>query len=116
MNKSKKFIIGILSLSMLMMMAASVSADEEEPGVLDRTEEDSNAINEDDMVDTSTEDEPNLIAPSPETGEGSLIAQIDTTENKDTSSKSGTTNVIIVIGIAGAVGLATALIIIKNKN
>jgi hypothetical protein len=105
MNKTKKnFIFALVGLSILMMTAASVSADAE-PNLI--------------APNPNTTEDPNLIAPSPDTNEEpNLIAPRDILGNKDASSGDNnfTTGLILVIGIAGIAGLAAALIIFKKKN
>ena len=122
MNKTKKScIFALLGLFVLMMMVVSVSADEDdEPGILDRVDIDPDTFAENETDDfTTTDDEPNLIAPSPDIGEEPLIiAPGNTMENEDVLSGDNafTAGLILVIGIMGVVGLAVALIIFKNKN
>ena len=105
MNKTKKkCIFALLSLFVLMMTAASVNADE-----------DPNLI----APNPNTDQEPNLIAPSPNTDEEPLvIAPRDIKQSEDTLSGDNafTTNLILVLGISGVVGLAAVLIIFKKKN
>ena len=119
MNKTKKIcMIGLVGLFVLMMTAASVSADDEdEPGVLDRVDIDHDAFagNETDEP-VSTGDEPNLIAPGPDADEEPLIIAPGPMENEDASSADNTTGLILVTGITGAAGLAAAVIILKKKN
>lgn len=89
MNKTKKnFIFALVGLFVLMMTAASVSANEE-PNLI--------------APSPNTDQEPNLIAPSP---------------NKDALSGDNafTTGLILAIGILGVAGLAGALIFFKKKN
>jgi hypothetical protein len=133
MNKTKKnCIFALLGLFVLMMTAASVSADEnDEPGILDRLDVDPDAFAEN-MIDdsTSTDDEPNLIAPGPDSDEEPnlispnpnadkeplIIAPGNTMEKEDVLSGENnlTTGLILVIGISGIAGLAIALIIFKK--
>ena len=95
MNKNKiKGIIAIAGFFMLMMTAASVNADDEEIGILDReviNYEDNGDIIYDDTV---SGDEPNLISPNPDDGDlGPLIiAQDDTIGTNDDSSGIFTSN------------------------
>jgi hypothetical protein len=105
MNKTKKnFIFALVGLSILMMTAASVSADEE-PILI--------------APNPNTTEDPNLIAPSPDTNEEpNLIAPRDILGNKDASSGDNnfTTGLFLVIGIAGIASLAAGLVIFKKKN
>ena len=121
MNKDKiKGVIAIAGLFMLMMTAASVSADpDDEPGVIDRE----TTILYDDSSDngydiTASGDEPNLISPNPDDGDlGPLIlAPEDNLDNKDDSSEIFTSNFFIVVGLSGFAGLALGLVIFgRNK-
>lgn len=119
MNKTKKnCIIGLVSLFVLMMTAASVSANEEdEPYLIEREKIDPDELVGDETGEIgSTEEEPNLISPSPENDEDPLIiASMDTIGIKDRSYVDNTTPAVFVAGIVGFVGLATTLIIIKKK-
>jgi hypothetical protein len=105
MNKTKKnFILALVGLFVLMMTAASVSANEE-PNLI--------------TPSPDTNEEPNLIAPSSDTNDEPLIiAPGEAMENKDTLSGDNafTTGLILVIGISGIAGLAAALIIFKKKD
>lgn len=119
MNKiEKNGILAIVGFYMLMMMAASVSADEE-LRVLDRQEIDTVTVLLEDVDDSpSIEDEPNLISPGPgDDGESLIIAPAGNSEYEDTSPEENrfTTGLLITIGIAGLVGLGAALIIFRNK-
>jgi len=133
MNKTKKkCIFAILGLCMLMMTAASVNADEDDiPVILDRVEIDPDAIAENVTDDyTVTGEEPNLIAPSPNTDEEPnlispstdtdeeplIIAPMDIKQNEDVLSGDNafTAGLILVIGISGIAGLAVALVIFKK--
>jgi len=103
------------------MTAVSVSANEEdEPGILDRVDIDIDAFAVNEIDDsTTTDEEPNLIAPNPDADEEPLIiAPGDSMENDDALSGDNgfTTGLIIAIGISGVASLATALIIFKKKN
>jgi len=133
MNKNKKkCIIAITSLFVLMMTAASVNADEnDEPGILERLDIDPDAFPEN-MTDdyTSTDGEPNLIAPSPDSEEEPnliapnlesdeeplIIASRDIKQNEDAliGENAFTAGLILVIGISGFVSLAIALVIFKK--
>ena len=105
MNKTKKnFILALVSLFMLMMTAASVSADDE-PNLI--------------APSPDTNEDPNLITPNPGTDEEPLvIAPRDVKENENAlfGDNTITTGLIVVIGIAGITGLVAALIIFKKKN
>ena len=133
MNKTKKnCIFALLGLFVLMMTAASVSADEDvEPGILDRLDVDPDAFTENMTDDSaSTYDEPNLIAPSPDSDEEPnlitpspntdeeplIIAPMDSMENEDAllGDNAFTAGLILVIGISGFVSLAIALVIFKK--
>jgi hypothetical protein len=117
MNKKTNYIIGLVGLFVLMMAAASVSADEDEPGILDRTESNSDELVENQIDDSSSSDEePNLISPSPNDDLGPLIiAPMDETGSQDELSEDNNITIVFVAGIVGFVALATALIIIKKK-
>ena len=115
MNK-KNCILLLVGLFVLMMTAASVSANEEnEPGALGRENANPDVSIGDET--SSTDEEPNLIAPGPDADEEPLIiAPMDSIENKDASSEGNSTAIIFVAGIVGAVVLITALIILKKKT
>ena len=119
MNKDKiKGLITIAGFFMLMMTAASVSADpDDEPGVMDRE-----AIEYDDSGDgydiTTSGDEPNLISPNPDDGDLGplLLAPGDNLENKEDSSKIFTFNFLLVVGLSVFARLSLGLIIFgRNK-
>jgi hypothetical protein len=100
-----------------MMTAASVCANEDEPGVLDRAES-----NPDEFVDNQTDnssssnEESDLISPSPDDDLGPLIiAPMGETGSQDELSEDNNITIVFVAGIVGFVGLATALIAIKKK-
>ena len=117
MSNKKNCIIGLVGLFVLMMTAATVSANEDEPVLLDRVESASDEF-VDDQTDnlSSSDEEPNLISPSPDDDLGPLIiAPMDETGSQDESSKDNTISIVFVAGIVGFVGLAAALIIIKKK-
>ena len=124
MNK-KNCIFTLVGLFVLMMMAASVSADEEnEPVLLGRenadpdnfvADETSSTDDEPNLIAPAPDEEPNLIAPAPDE-EPALIAPMDAIENQDASTEGNSTAIIFVAGIVGAVVLITALIIIKKKT
>ena len=120
MNKTKKnCILVLLSLFVLMMTEASVSANEDdEPGILDRVDTDPEESNENEIYDSpSIADEPNLISPKTDTDLGPLIiAPGEGIENADISSGDNnfTADLILVIGISGFAGLVAALIIFKK--
>ena len=133
MNKTKKScIFAILSLFVLMMTAASVNADEaDEPSILDRVDIDPAVIDENVADDyTITGEEPNLIAPNPDTDvepnlispssetdeEPLVIAPRDIKQSEDTliGDNAFTAGLILTIGISGIVGLAVALVIFKK--
>ena len=122
MNKTKKkCIFVLLGFLVLMMTAASVNADEDGvPSILDRIDIDPNTIAENETDDSiSTGEEPNLISPSPNIDEESLIIaprDIKQNENALSGDNTFTTGLILIIGISGIAGLAAALIILKNKN
>jgi hypothetical protein len=118
MNKNKKnFIFALVGLSVLMMAASSVSANEE-PNLIapsPDTSQEPNLI----APSPNTGQESNLIAPSPDTNEQPLIiAPRDVKENKDALSGDNafSAGIILVIGTAGIAGLAAALIIFKKRN
>lgn len=117
MSNKKNCIIGLVGLFVLMMTAASVCANEDEPSVLDRTESGSDEFVDNPTDDSSSSDEePNLISPSPNDDlEPLIIAQMDETSSQDELSKDNNNTIVFVAGIVGFVGLATALIIIKKK-
>ena len=120
MNKNKiKGLIAIAGIFILMMTAASVSANEDdEPGILDRVDTDPEESNENEIYDSpSIADEPNLISPGTDTDLGPLIiAPGEGIENADISSGDNnfTADLILVIGISGFAGLVAALIIFKK--
>lgn len=119
MNKTKKnCILVLLSLFVMMMTAASVSANEDdEPGILDRVDTDPKEFNENETYDSTSIEEPNLISPGPDTDQGLLIITPGKEiENADISSGDNnyTTDLILVIGISGFAGLVAALIIFKK--
>ncbi len=122
MNKIKKNgILAMAGLFMVMMAATSVSATEEdEPGVLDRVDITTDTAPDDNMDDTtSNEDEPNLISPNTDAdGEPLIIAPAGNSEYEDTvpEDNSFTTGLLLVMGLSGLVSLGVALIIFKNKN
>ncbi|PNX46224.1 MAG: hypothetical protein BV457_08070 [Thermoplasmata archaeon M9B1D] len=117
MRNKKNCIIGLVGLFVLMMTAASVCADEDEPGILDRAESGSDELVDNPTDDSSPSDEePNLISPSPNDDLGPLIiAPMDETSSQDESSEDNNITIVFVAGIVGFVTLATALIIIKKK-
>ncbi len=118
-KNKKKCIIAIASLFVLMMTAASVNADEnDEPGILDRLDVDTDTFAEN-MTDDSTsiDEEPNLIAPSLDSDEEPLIiAPMNSMKNEDVllGENAFTAGLILVIGISGFVSLAIALVIFKK--
>ena len=120
MNKNKKkCILAIAGLFLLIITAASVSADEDdEPGILDRDDINLDTFDENETNDSdSIDDELNLIAPSPDNDlEPLIIAPMDTTENEEALSEDNafTTGLILVVGISAVAGLAIALIIFKK--
>ena len=117
MNKNKNYIIGLVGLFVLMMTAATVSANEDEPVLLDRAESASDELvdNQTDNL-SSSDEEPNLISPSPDDNLGPLIiSQMDETGSQDKLSEDNNMTIVFVAGIVGFVGLATALIVIKKK-
>ena len=115
MRNKKNCIIGLVGLFVLMMTAASVCADEDEPGILDRAESNSDEFVEN-QTDSSSDDEPNLISPGPNDDLGPLIiAPMDETGSQDELSEDNNITIVFVAGIVGFVALATALIIIKKK-
>ena len=117
MSNKKNCIIGLVSLFVLMMPAASVCANEDEPGILDRVEFDSDELVDNQTDDSSSSDEePNLISPSPNDDLGPLIiAPMDETGSQDELTEDNNITIVFVAGIVGFVGLATALIVIKKK-
>lgn len=116
MIKNKKnCIIVLVGLFALMMTAATVSANEDEPGALDRTHSDEFDENHKDNS-ISSDEEPNLISPNPEDNLGPLIiAPMEETGSQDELSEDNTVPIVFVAGIVGFVGLATALIVIKKR-
>jgi hypothetical protein len=115
MRNKKNCIIGLVGLFVLMMTAASVSANEDEPGILDRAESNSDELVEN-QTDSSSDEEPNLISPSSNDDLGPLIiAPMDETSSQDELSEDNNITIVFVAGIVGFVALATALIIIKKK-
>ena len=117
MRNKKNCIIGLVGLFVLMMTAASVCANEDEPGILDRAESNSDELVENQIDDSSSSDEePNLISPGPNDDLGPLIiAPMDETGSQDELSEDNNITIVFVAGIVGFVALATALIIIKKK-
>ena len=117
MSNKKNCIIGLVGLFVLMMTAASVSANEDEPVLLDRAEPASDEFVDDQTNDSgSSDEEPNLISPSPDDDLGPLIiAPMDETGSQDELTEGNNITIVFVAGIVGFVGLATALIIIKKK-
>jgi len=117
MSNKKNCIIGLVGLFVLMMTAASVSANEDEPGVLDRAESDYDEFVDNQIDDSiSSDEEPNLISPSPDDNFGPLIiAPMDEKGSQDGLSEDNNIPIVFVAGIVVFVGLATALIIIKKK-
>lgn len=131
-KNKKKCIIAIASLFVLMMTVASVNADEnDEPGILDREDIDSDTFVEYETDDyTSTDEEPNLIAPGPDSDEEPnliapssntdeeplIIAPMDSMKNEEAllGDNALTAGLILVIGISGFVSLAIALVIFKK--
>jgi len=122
MIKTKqKYILALVGLLVLMMTAASVSANEDdEPKILDRVDKDINEFDENEIIDTTSIDEtPNLISPSPDIeGEPLIISPGDLIENEDSSSQENafTTGLIIAIGVLGFASLSVVLIIFKKKD
>ena len=115
MRNKKNCIIGLVGLFVLMMTAASVCADEDEPGILDRAESNSDELVEN-QTDSSSDEEPNLISPSSNDDLGPLIiAPMDETGSQDQLSEENNITIVFVAGIVGFVALATALIIIKKN-
>ena len=115
MRNKKNCIIGLVGLFVLMMTAASVCANEDEPGILDRAESNSDELVEN-QTDSSSDEEPNLISPSSNDDLGPLIiAPMDETGSQDELSEDNNITIVFVAGIVGFVALATALIIIKKK-
>ena len=115
MRNKKNCIIGLVGLFVLMMTAASVCANEDEPGILDRAESNSDELVEN-QTDSSSDEEPNLISPSSNDDLGPLIiAPMDETSSQDELSEDNNITIVFVAGIVGFVALATALIIIKKN-
>jgi hypothetical protein len=117
MRNKKNYIIGLVGLFVLMMTAASVCANEDEPGILDRAESNSDELVNDQTNDSSSSDEEsNLISPNPNDDLGPLIiAPMDDTGSQGELSEDNDITIVFVAGIVGFVALATALIIIKKK-
>ena len=117
MRNKKNCIIGLVGLFVLMMTAASVCANEDEPSILDRSESNSDELVDNQTDDSSSSDEePNLISPSPNDDLGPLIiAPMDETGSQDELSEDNNITIVFVAGIVGFVALATALIIIKKN-
>ena len=117
MRNKKNCIIGLACLFVLMMTAASVCANEDEPSILDRAESNYDELVENQTDDSSSSDEePNLISPSPNDDLGPLIiAPMDETGSQDELSEDNNITIVFVAGIIGFVALATGLIIIKKK-
>ena len=112
MNKTKKkCIFALLGLFVLLMMASSVNADEDDlTDILEREDADADAVVEDVIYsDSLTGEEPILISPNPNIDEEALvITTLDSEQNDNNLSEENALDagLIILLGISGIVGLA----------
>ena len=126
MNKTKKnFVYTLIGICVLMMVASSVSAAEEETRIID---EEPNLIAPYPDIDESTnlispnpesDNEPNLISPEPDNDLGPLIISPETATENEVTSLAGNDfpNVFILVGAIVVIAALTIIfIIVRKKN